>query len=229
MLQISDLSELEALFCFLDGLKPWARQMLQLSGVQDITTTMAAIKSLIEFRKGDVKKDAGKGKAKVLANAKPLSRGITSWQGSTWGIDQGNRMEDKGKRPLKCFLCDGPHLPSHSKGLMFANIKVVGKKLNALVDTGASNLFAFVETVKMLGLDTKARAAHIKTVNSNEIPTIGTASNMDVRLGEWVGKKTTEVIPLDDYDFVIGLDFVDRINAMIVPFSNYIVILDSRG
>lgn len=121
------------------------------------------------------------------------------------------------------------HKPSHSKGLMFANIKVVGKKLNALVDTGASNLFAFVETVKMLGLDTKARAAHIKTVNSNEIPTIGTASNMDVRLGEWVGKKTTEVIPLDDYDFVIGLDFVDRINAMIVPFSNYIVILDSRG
>ncbi|EOY14267.1 Uncharacterized protein TCM_033579 [Theobroma cacao] len=112
---------------------------------------------------------------------------------------------------------------------MFADITVEGKKLTALVDIGASDLFASVETTKMLRLDTKAKASHMKVVDSKEVPTLGIAINMDVRLGEWVGKKSIEVIPVDDYDFVISLDILDHINATVASFSNYIVILDPRG
>ncbi|PKI32116.1 hypothetical protein CRG98_047492 [Punica granatum] len=36
-----------------------------------------------------------------------------------------------------------------------------------------------------------------------------------------------EVIPLVDYDFVIGMDFLNHIDALIVPFEDYICILDA--
>ncbi|EOY14334.1 Uncharacterized protein TCM_033715 [Theobroma cacao] len=121
------------------------------------------------------------------------------------------------------------HKPSRSQGLMFTNITVVDKKINALVDTKASDLFTSVETVKMLGLEVKVGVAHIKTVNNKEVPTIGTASNVSIRLGEWVSNESIKVIPFDDYDFVIRLDFLDCITVMVVPFSNCIVVLDPRG
>ena len=66
------------------------------------------------------------------------------------------------------------------------------------------------------------------TVNSNEVPTMGVAQGVELQLGDWKGKETIEVISLDDYDFVVGLDFLDRINALLVPFANCLYILDTR-
>ena len=43
-----------------------------------------------------------------------------------------------------------------------------------------------------------------------------------------MGKESIEVIPFDDYEFVVGLDFLDRINALLVPFANCLCILDPR-
>ncbi|EOX93419.1 Uncharacterized protein TCM_002296 [Theobroma cacao] len=73
---------------------------------------------------------------------------------------------------------------------MFANILLVGKKLNALVDTGTSDLFASVETAKMLRLNTKAGASYTKTINSKEVPTKGTMSNVIVQQAKWVSKES---------------------------------------
>ena len=49
-----------------------------------------------------------------------------------------------------------------------------------------------------------------------------------MQLGDWKGKKTIKVIPLDDYDFMVGLDFLNLINALLVPFANCLCILDTR-
>ena len=57
---------------------------------------------------------------------------------------------------------------------------------------------------------------------------MGVAKAMDLQLGDWKGKETIEVIPLDDYDCVFGLNFLDWINALLVPFVDCICILDAR-
>ena len=57
---------------------------------------------------------------------------------------------------------------------------------------------------------------------------MGIAKGVDLNLGSWSGKETIKVIPLDDYDFVVGISFLDRINALLVPFVNCICILDPR-
>lgn len=66
------------------------------------------------------------------------------------------------------------------------------------------------------------------TVHSKEVPSVEIAKDMEIRIGHQANHKTIVVISLDDYDFVIGLDFIDRINALVVPFTDCLCILDSQ-
>ncbi|XP_040948667.1 uncharacterized protein [Gossypium hirsutum] len=115
-----------------------------------------------------------------------------------------------------------------SNGLMFVDIIVTDRKLNALVDTGASDLFMSKKMVKELGLKVEEDSGRIKTVNSESIPITGVAKGVELKLGEWTGKATIKVILLDDYDFVVGLSLFDRLNVYIHPSENYMMISDSN-
>ena len=117
---------------------------------------------------------------------------------------------------------------ARQKGLMFVDIVVASNKMNALVDTRASDLFMSEIAAKKLGLLVEKGNGWIKTVNSREVPTMGREQGGEIQLGQWTGKEAIEVIPLDDYELVIGLDFLDRINALLVPFANCLCILDPR-
>ncbi|KAJ8635855.1 hypothetical protein MRB53_010122 [Persea americana] len=100
------------------------------------------------------------------------------------------------------------------------DIVVAGNKMNALVDTGASDLFLSETAAKKLGLRVEKGNGWIKTVNSKEVPTMGRVQGVEIQLGQWTGKEAVYVIPLDDYELVVGLEFLDRINALLVPIAN---------
>ncbi|KAL3499586.1 hypothetical protein ACH5RR_038679 [Cinchona calisaya] len=114
------------------------------------------------------------------------------------------------------------------RGLMFADVEIAGHKLSALVDTGATDFFISIEVAKKLNLQVGKGMGTLKTVNTKEVPVHGLASNVDVAIGQWKGKTSLEVISLDDYDVVIGLDFLDRISAILLPFADCLYILDSQ-
>ncbi|KAK5786307.1 hypothetical protein PVK06_040942 [Gossypium arboreum] len=115
-----------------------------------------------------------------------------------------------------------------SHGLMFADIIVVGRKLNALVDTGASDLFMSKGVAHKLGLKIENEPGRIKTVNSKSIPIKGVAKGINLQFGDWAGKTSIKVIPLDGYDFVVGLSFLDQVNVTICHSGNFMVISDSN-
>ncbi|KAE8696991.1 cytochrome P450 78A7-like [Hibiscus syriacus] len=114
------------------------------------------------------------------------------------------------------------------KGLMFLAVNVAGQKLSALVDTGASELFMSEPVAKRLGLQVEKANGSIKTVNAEEVPIAGVAKGIELTVGGWSERETIKVIPLDDFDFVIGLSFLDRINAFPVPFADCLCILDPK-
>ncbi|PPR99766.1 hypothetical protein GOBAR_AA20901 [Gossypium barbadense] len=124
-------------------------------------------------------------------------------------------------------LCD----PSHSREVIRPNqtdIIVANRKLVALVDTGASDLFMFEEAARKLGLKIENESSKIKTVNSKSVPIKRVTKGVNLQLGDWTDKVSIKVIPLDDYDFVVGLSFLDQLNAFIVLLGNYMVISDSN-
>ncbi|XP_039033835.1 uncharacterized protein LOC120169792 [Hibiscus syriacus] len=114
------------------------------------------------------------------------------------------------------------------KGLMFVDVNVAGQKLNALVDTGASELFMSEPVAKRLGLHVEKVNGSIKTVNAEEVLIAGVAKGIELTVGGWSGRETIKVIPLDDFDFVLGLSFLERINAFPVPFPDCLCILDQK-
>ncbi|PPR85318.1 hypothetical protein GOBAR_AA35377 [Gossypium barbadense] len=67
-----------------------------------------------------------------------------------------------------------------SHGLMFADIMVAGKKLNALVDTGAFDLFMSEGAAHILGLKIKNEPGWIQTVNSESVPIKGIANGVNL-------------------------------------------------
>ncbi|PPR87528.1 hypothetical protein GOBAR_AA33166 [Gossypium barbadense] len=113
-------------------------------------------------------------------------------------------------------------------GLMFADIIVAGRKLNTLVDIGASDLFMSKRAAHKLGLKIENEPGRIKTMNSESVPIKGVTKRVNHQLGDWTGKTSIKVIPLDDYDFVVGLSFLDQVNASICLSDNYMVISNSN-
>ncbi|KAE8720538.1 hypothetical protein F3Y22_tig00019093pilonHSYRG00019 [Hibiscus syriacus] len=114
------------------------------------------------------------------------------------------------------------------KGLMYVDITVAGQKMSALVDTGASELFMSEQIAKRLGLHVEKATGSIKTVNVEEVPIAGITKGIELTIGGWSGKEAIKVIPLDDFDFVLGLSFLDRINAFPVPFADCLCIMDPK-
>ncbi|KAE8706830.1 cytochrome P450 78A7-like [Hibiscus syriacus] len=114
------------------------------------------------------------------------------------------------------------------KGLMYIDITVASQKMSALVDTGASELFMSEQIAKRLGLYVEKATGFIKIVNAEEVPIAGVAKGIELTVGGWSGKEAIKVIPLDDFDFVLGLSFLDRINAFPVPVADCLCILDPK-
>ncbi|MBA0715340.1 hypothetical protein Golax_014243 [Gossypium laxum] len=111
-------------------------------------------------------------------------------------------------------------------GLMFVDINIPSQKSNALVDMGASDLFISEKAAGKLSHSIIKSTKKIKTVNSEEVPTVGVARGVELQIGEWKGKEDFEVIHLDDYDFVLGLNFLYRIKVFLFPFFDCIHIFD---
>lgn len=90
------------------------------------------------------------------------------------------KEEDKGKK-------HGEREASKSfpTGLMFVDVKVKGKPIRALVDTGATHNFIAGIEVERLGLSLEKETSHIKTVNSAAQPIHGVARLVPWKVSSW--------------------------------------------
>lgn len=116
-----------------------------------------------------------------------------------------------------------------AKGLMFTDVRINGQQVRAMIGTGATDIFMPESKAKELKLALRKGSKSFKTVNSKEIPTIGVVRDMELQLGQWVGKETIKVIPLDDYDLVLGIDFLDRNKAVLFLHGDYITLAGPRS
>ncbi|MBA0805515.1 hypothetical protein Gohar_005027 [Gossypium harknessii] len=77
-----------------------------------------------------------------------------------------------------------PKKRNGGEGLIFVDVDVAGQKRSALVDIEASDLFISKKAAEKLGLLIKKSNKKIKTVNSDEAPTVGVIRNVELQIGE---------------------------------------------
>lgn len=115
------------------------------------------------------------------------------------------------------------------EGLMFADGTIADSMMSVLINTSAPDFFIFEEAARKLNLWVEMRAKWLITMNSKEVPTYNMARDVEPHIRKYWSHETFEIIPLDNYNFVIGLGFLDRTNTLVVLFPDCICILDTCG
>ncbi|XP_057755441.1 uncharacterized protein LOC130974589 [Arachis stenosperma] len=108
-LQIPNLASDDALFFFIDGLQPWAKQELQRRNVKDVDEAIVMAESLTEYHRGDFK---------PKSSSKPSSAKGGGDKGKSFSIKKEGKYSSKKEYEEKkkafvpkggCFVCKGPH------------------------------------------------------------------------------------------------------------------------
>ncbi|KAL5815082.1 hypothetical protein ACOSQ3_025877 [Xanthoceras sorbifolium] len=112
-----------------------------------------------------------------------------------------------------------------SQGLMYLDVHINGKATRVMVDTGATNSFVSEEEARRLGLKVSKETGWLKAVNSKARPLIGMARGVSISMGNWNGKIDLTVAPMDDFEVVLGMDFLEQVKVVPLPFLRSVAIL----
>ena len=112
-----------------------------------------------------------------------------------------------------------------SQGLRLVNMEIKGHTVKALVDTGATHNFITPDEARRLGLRITTQEGSIKAAAGDPKPIEGAAWGVKVKIGTWTGKLHFSVVPLDDYDIILGMDFFRKAKACPVTFLNTMYII----
>jgi len=105
LLEIPNMGEQDALFCFFDGLRGCAKMELERRGVQDLASAITAAESLIEFKRESSK---GRGKKNHEGSDSEGDRDNSPKRDRPLR-DKGNRKKYEAPKKYSYFFCSGPH------------------------------------------------------------------------------------------------------------------------
>lgn len=114
---------------------------------------------------------------------------------------------------------------SQSKGLMYVKTLINGREIMAMVDTGATHNFVAEREVQSLGLKLAQHSSQIKAVNSEAKPIKG-VTNVELKVGSWSGQCGLMAVPLDDFDVILGNEFLVAAQVAVMPHLGGLLIAD---
>ncbi|XP_039013228.1 uncharacterized protein LOC120142797 [Hibiscus syriacus] len=114
------------------------------------------------------------------------------------------------------------------RGLMYVDISVNGKTSKALVDTGATDTFISPEEAERCKLIVTKEVGQMKAVNSTASMICGGVKRVSIKLGSWEGSVDFTVSHMDDFDVVLGLDFMMAAQVIPVPASSCLMFIGEQ-
>ncbi|KAK2994730.1 hypothetical protein RJ640_002536 [Escallonia rubra] len=331
MLDISDMSAVDRLFFFMEGLKPWARTELNRRRVNNLNEAIIAAESLSDYnsepqrppqrgnpnRSNGGKKPGGQAPNQSWGSKSSWASNSSTPQKSGVGFKAKPDASTSGevKKPAfrGCFLCQGPHViancpqrqmmnaffdnmgqvqrgeqsgsqsrhppteeqtdtqdyeeedavgafpqwcnavttqvgnPEESstgkkpkdmppkkksdvpgKGLMYVDIKVNGKAIRAMVDTGATHNYISSIEVERLGLTLEKGCGRVKAINSAAQPVARIARSVLIKIGPYEGRTNFSVVIMDDFKLILGLEFLRDTKTTVMPYTNSLAMLGSK-
>ncbi|KAH0781034.1 hypothetical protein KY290_000632 [Solanum tuberosum] len=102
--------------------------------------------------------------------------------------------------------------------LIHIELKIKEKCVMAMADTGATHTFIDVNIAAKLGLKLTKSPSYVKTVNAKAQSIVGMAYGVSMSTENWVGKHNLMVMPLGDFQIILGIDFLRKFQF--VPFPH---------
>eukprot|EP00253_Pinus_taeda_P030757 PITA_30757 len=254
VLELPDMAEKDKVFNFIIGLKPWACNEVKRQKIRTLEEAFAAVDRLVDqydetssekkkFDKPKEKKKEGTPKAdSAPKEKKPLACWICAGPymarifPSRPKIVVATQEEEEDNASVGMMQILGASAttevtssrnPERNK-LEYVRMKIGGTEVLTMIDSGASHNFMSEDTVRRLELKFVPVEAHMKTVNSPPTAILGIAEKVDTVLGEWSGKADFTIVRIDDYEAVLGMEFMKQFKAMVVPHLRKLFIYDGR-
>eukprot|EP00253_Pinus_taeda_P008914 PITA_08914 len=108
---------------------------------------------------------------------------------------------------------------SWMNSLGFVDLVVHGKTTQALMDTRATHHFMMTRLARAVGLSILPSNMEVKVVNSKAKVT-GLAHEVPVQIGDWTGQLDFTVMEMNEFDVILGQDFLKGNKAIVVPFCD---------
>ncbi|KAA0061797.1 uncharacterized protein E6C27_scaffold89G00150 [Cucumis melo var. makuwa] len=300
MLDIRDMSKKDKVFCFVKGLKPWAKAKLYEQRVQDLTSAYAAVERLFDLTSDsqDVRRhqSSSPGRNRNSHPSSPKAIGRDEYPGKDHRPHQSNteniwrrpNNQSPPKRPLSCFICGRPHLAREcpnkvdfhalqasliadsddksnqvedevgqidegektriraikymsslkkksgernvpvERGLLYVDTWINQKQINStMIDSGATHNFIIEVEARCLRLCWEKDSGRMKAVNSVALPIVGLVKRTTIKLGGWKGLVDFVVVKMDDFDVVLGMDFLLEHQIIRMPSAKCLAITGS--
>ncbi|KAK3043775.1 hypothetical protein RJ639_001971 [Escallonia herrerae] len=216
MLDISDMSTVDRLFFFMEGLKPWARTELNRRRVQRGEQSG----SRSRHPPTDEQTDAQDYEEEDAAGAFPQwCNAVTTQVGNPEKSLTGEEPKDMPPKKKADLL---------GKGLMYVDIKVNGKAIRTMVDTRATHNYISSIEVERLGLTLEKGYGRVKAINSAAQPVAGKARSVLIKIGPYEGRTNFLVVIMDDFKLILGLEFLHDTKTTVMPCTNSLAMLGSK-
>lgn len=101
--------------------------------------------------------------------------------------------------------------------LLYVNIRMNDQPSQAMI-TGASNIFVVEPTVAHLGLRLSSARDRVKTINTSERRIRDISYDVLIELGIWRGCHHVCVVQLDDFEAILGMDFLRWASVVVIPY-----------
>ncbi|KAL0385689.1 UNVERIFIED_CONTAM: hypothetical protein Sradi_2963200 [Sesamum radiatum] len=113
-------------------------------------------------------------------------------------------------------------------GLMFVDVKIHGKPIRAMVDTGATHNYLASAEVERLGLVLEKGVGRVKAINSAAQPIAGVAKSVLIKVGPFEGKTNLSVVVMDDFKLILGLDFLWDTRTAVLPHVDSLMMMGAK-
>ncbi|KAL5758924.1 hypothetical protein ACOSP7_021535 [Xanthoceras sorbifolium] len=108
---------------------------------------------------------------------------------------------------------------------MQVQVQVNGKYVPALLDTGADNNYLAQHMVDRLGLSLSKCSKRVKAMNLGAVAVLD-ETEIEISLGTWHGQCMMNVIPLVDFEMVLGIEFFVKAKVSVMSYLRGILIGD---
>ncbi|KAA0047381.1 uncharacterized protein E5676_scaffold363G00350 [Cucumis melo var. makuwa] len=116
------------------------------------------------------------------------------------------------------------HVPTKG-GLMYIDTWINQKKTKStMVDSGATHNFITEAEARRLRLRWERDSGKMKAVNSITLPIVGLVKRTTMKLGGWKGPVDFVVVKMDDFDVVLGMEFLLEHQVIPMPSVNCLAI-----
>ncbi|KAK4397635.1 hypothetical protein Sango_1239000 [Sesamum angolense] len=117
--------------------------------------------------------------------------------------------------------------PPKQRGLLYFRVQINGKVVMAMLDTGATHKFVADQEIQKLGLTLAQHSSRIKAMNSKAKSIQGVVC-VDLKVGSRTDKCNLMVVPLDNFDVILRMDFMLLAHAIVMPSLSGLFIVDAN-